>query len=240
MEIKILHLYYDIMNLYGEYGNIKILEQHLKDQGFEVIVDKKSIGDKKDFKQYDFVYMGCGTERNQEVILQDILSEKEDFIDIIEDGKVVLLTGNSFEILGKSIDGKLALGLFEFETEHSQKRETPDVICTSEILNNKVVGFINTMSIIKNNDKPLFKIEWNSESSKVNEPDGIIYNNLMGTHLIGPLLIRNPEILKMTIEKICKAKDENFKYKEIEYEDEQKGYELVLKELQDRVKLSTK
>ena len=237
MEIKLLHLYYDIMNLYGEYGNIKILEQHLKDQGFEVIVDKKSISETKDFKQYDFIYMGCGTERNQATILQDILSEKEDLKNFIEEGKTILLTGNSFEILGKSIDGKPALGFFEFLTEHQEKRETPDVICTSEILENKVVGFINTMSIIKNNDKPLFKIEWNSESSKVDEPEGIIYKNLMGTHLIGPLLIRNPEILKMIIEKICEAKDENFEYKEIEYVDEQKGYELVLKELQERTQI---
>lgn len=237
MEIKILHLYYDIMNLYGEYGNIKILEQHLKDQSFEVIVDKKSIGEAKNFNEYDFIYMGCGTERNQQAILQDIIKDKEELQNVMENGKVILFTGNSYEILGKSIDGNPALGFFEFETEHKEKRETPDVICTSEILENKVVGFINTMSVIKNNDKPLFKIEWNSESSKVDEPDGIIYNNLMGTHLIGPLLIRNPEILKMTIEKICKAKDENFKYKEIEYEDEQKGYELVLKELQGRAEI---
>ena len=184
--------------------------------------------------------MGCGTERNQEAILKDILAEKEELKSFIEDGKTVLLTGNSYEILGKSIDGKPALGFFGFETEHQEKRETPDVICTSDILENKVVGFINTMSVIKNNDKPLFKIEWNSECDKKDEPDGITYKNLLGTHLIGPLLIRNPEILKMIIEKICKQKDENFKYKEIEYEDEQKGYELVLKELQERVKLSTK
>jgi len=237
MEVKLLHLYYDIMNLYGEYGNMKVLEQHLKDQGFEVTVDKKSISEVKDFKQYDFVYMGCGTERNQETIIQDIVKEKEDLKSFIEEGKTVLFTGNSFEILGKSIDGKTALEIFDFETEHGEKRETPDVICTSEILKNKVVGFINTMSIIKNNKQPLFKIEWNSESSSVNEPEGIIYKNLMGTHLIGPLLIRNPEILKMIIEKICKAKDESFEYKEIEYEDEQKGYELVLKELQGRAEV---
>ncbi len=239
MKVKILHLYYDIMNLYGEYGNIKILEQHLKDQGFEAIVDKKSIGETKDLKQYDFIYMGCGTERNQQAILQDILKEKEELQSVMESGKVILFTGNSYEILGKSIDGKPALEFFEFETEHKEKRKTPDVICTSEILKNKVVGFINTMSVIKNNDKPLFKIEWNSESNKENEPDGIIYKNLMGTHLIGPLLIRNPEILKIIVEKICEAKDENFKYKEIEYIDEQKGYELVLKELEQRKEIKS-
>lgn len=237
MEIKILHLYYDIMNLYGEYGNIRILENHLKDQGFEVSVDKKSIGDKKNINEYDFIYMGCGTERNQETILKDMLIDKEELKKFIETGKTVLFTGNSFEILGKSIDGKPVLEILDFETEHTEKRETPDVICTSDKLKNKVVGFINTMSIIKNNNQPFFKIEWNSESNKVDEKEGIVYKNLIGTHLIGPLLIRNPEILKMIIEKICKLKDENFKYSEIEYEDEQKGYELVLKELQGRAEV---
>ena len=43
MEVKILHLYYDIMNLYGEYGNVKILEKHLKDQGLDVIVDSSCL-----------------------------------------------------------------------------------------------------------------------------------------------------------------------------------------------------
>ena len=43
--IRILHLYHDLLNLYGEYGNISILKKHLEDQGEEVIVEKKSIGD---------------------------------------------------------------------------------------------------------------------------------------------------------------------------------------------------
>lgn len=236
MEVKILHLYYDIMNLYGEYGNIKILEQHIKDQGFDVIVDKKTIGEEKNFSEYDFIYMGCGTEKNQQVILQDIYNEREEFINAIEEGKPMLLTGNSYEILGKSIDGKDALGLFEFETEYGENRITSDIICTSSIFENKIVGFINTMSNVKNNSQPLLKIEWGQGILQENE--GILYKNILGTHLIGPLLIRNPEILKFVIEKICIQKDENFEYKNIEYEDEEKGYKLVLKELENRKTLT--
>ena len=52
MVVNILHLYYDILNLNGEYGNVVILKKHIEDQGYEVIVDYKSIGDKIDFKQY--------------------------------------------------------------------------------------------------------------------------------------------------------------------------------------------
>ena len=32
MEIKILHLYYDLLNLYGEYGNVSALERYLENQ----------------------------------------------------------------------------------------------------------------------------------------------------------------------------------------------------------------
>ena len=142
-----------------------------------------------------------------------------------------MLTGNSYEILGKSIDENPALGLLDFETEHEKNRITSDVICTSEIVKSKAVGFINTMSNIRNNnEKPLFEVEWGLESKY----DGVIYKNLLGTHLIGPLLERNPEILKFLIEKICIQKDIEFKIKDIEYFDEQKGYELVLKELEAR------
>ncbi len=232
MEVKLLHLYGDIMNLYGEYANVKILEQHLIDQGIDVTVDKKSIGEDKNFEEYDFVYMGSGTEKNQQVILQDILKDKEQFIKAIENGTTMLLTGNSFEILGEKIDDKKSIGLLNFTTEHVKNRITTDIICNSEKFENKVVGFVNTMSKINENDTPLFNIEWNN--SNLQGTEGVIYKNIIGTHLIGPLLIRNPEILRYIIKKICERKDEKFEYKNIEYKDETLGYELVLKELENR------
>lgn len=230
MEIKLLHLYYDIMNLYGEYGNIKILEEHLKDQGYTVMVDKKTLGEEKNLGEYDFIYMGCGTERNQMCIMQDFKKEKEKLSKLIEQEKNIMLTGNSYEILGKKLNREDALGIFNFEAKNTQKRTTEDVICTSNLLKNKVVGFINNMSEITNLENSLFDIEWGIEDKK----EGISYKNLIGTHIIGPILIRNPELLKLLINRICTQKDENFKYKDITYEDEEEGYELVLKELETR------
>ena len=230
MEIKLLHLYYDIMNLYGEYGNIKILEEHLKDQGYTVMVDKKTLGEEKNLEEYDFIYMGCGTERNQMCIMQDFKKEKEKLSKLIEQEKNIMLTGNSYEILGKKLNREDALGIFNFEAKNTQKRTTEDVICTSNLLKNKVVGFINNMSEITNLENSLFDIEWGIEDKK----EGISYKNLIGTHIIGPILIRNPELLKLLINRICTQKDENFKYKDITYEDEEEGNELVLKELETR------
>lgn len=231
MEIKLLHLYYDIMNLYGEYGNIRVLTEHIKDQGFEVTIDRKTIGEEKDFDKYDFIYIGCGTEKNFKVILEDIKINKEDLEKYIESGKVILLTGNSYEILGKSIDEISGLEIFNFSVETIEKRTITDVICTSEIFKNKIVGFINNMSKIGNNENTFLNIEWGLGKE---QQEGILYKNVYATHLIGPILVRNPEILSFIVKKICENKDDNFIYKEIEYLDEQRGYELVLKELEAR------
>ena len=110
--IKFLHLYHDIMNLYGDYGNVSILKKHMEDQGFEVLVEKKSIGDEVDFDEYDFLFIGCGTERNLDKVLKDIVKYKEKLNDFINKEKVILLTGNSFEMFGKSIDDKECIRYF--------------------------------------------------------------------------------------------------------------------------------
>ena len=163
-----------------------------------------------------------------------MLQSKDEFQRVIELGKVVLLTGNSYEILGKHINNIPALNIFDFETKHTEYRITGDVICTCKTLKNKVVGFVNNMSSITNNNQPLFEIELGVGENKNSTREGLVYKNLIGTHLIGPILEKNPEIMKFIINKIGTNADDAFEYKEIEYPNEHKGYELVLKELEAR------
>ena len=58
MKVTIAHLYYDIANLYGESGNVTVLSHYLQDQGIEVEIVKKSIGEVFEFDKYQFVYIG--------------------------------------------------------------------------------------------------------------------------------------------------------------------------------------
>lgn len=232
--IKLLHLYYDIMNLYGDYGNVSILKQHLEDQGFEVLLDKKTIGEDIDFDEYDFIFIGSGTERNLDVVLEDLRKYKETLKKFIDKEKVILLTGNSFEMLGKSIDEKEALKIFDFEVKREKDRTTSDIIYKSKFLNNKVVGFVNKSTKIYHNNNPFFEVDFGVGENENNDYEGIKYKNLYGTHVSGPILVRNPELLKTIVETICKNRNSNFKCKEIEYTNEKEGYELVLKELENR------
>lgn len=234
MEISILHLYYDALNLYGEYGNVEIMKKHLQDQGANVLVDKKTVGDEIDFDKYDFIYMGCGIESNIDFVLDDLKKYEVAINKAIEDKKVFLLTGNSFEMLGKKVGKKEGLCIFDYETQRLDDRKTSDVIYKSKYFENKVVGFVNKMTNMYHNMSPLFEVDFGIGENERNDYEGVKYENLYGTHISGPILARNPEFLKVLVTKICKNKDKNFKYNEIEYKYEEAGYELVLSELEKR------
>lgn len=232
--IKMLHLYYDIMNLYGDYGNISILKKHIEDQGFEVELDKKTINDEININEYDFIFIGAGTEKNLDLVSKDLKKYTDDIKKYIEEEKIILLTGNSFEMFGKCIDGNGTLGIFDFEVKRKKDRITSDVIYTSKFLKEKVVGFVNKATSMYHNMNPLFEVNFGIGENENNDYEGIKYKNLYGTHISGPLLVRNPEILNVLVETICKNKRNNFKMKELEYKNEKEGYELVLSELENR------
>ncbi len=234
MELNILHLYYDILNLYGEYGNVVIMKKHLEDQGYKVNVDKKTVNDEIEFEKYNFIYIGCGTEKNLDFVLEDMKKRVVDFNNAIENKVVILATGNSFEMFGKNIDKKEGLCIFDYEVERLKDRVTSDVIYKSKFFDGKVVGFVNKMTETYHNMSPLFEVEFGVGENKRNDFEGVQYVNLYGTHISGPILARNPNFLKHLLIKICKNADKKFEYKEIEYPYEDAGYDLVLSELEKR------
>ena len=82
--IKIAHLYYDLMNYFGEQGNITALKSAIKYADVKVSVDTLSIDDKIDFNAYDIFYIGMGSKINQELVRKDILKYKNDIKKIID------------------------------------------------------------------------------------------------------------------------------------------------------------
>ena len=218
MTINILHLYYDLMNLYGEIGNIKALEKSLKDQKIKVVVDNLSINDNIDFNKYDLIYIGSGTEDNKLIVLQDIIKYKNKIKNYIEDNKFFIATGNSHELFGKYIYTNTrhnALNIFPYNSEYINKRIVGDVIAESNFIDQKIIGFQNRGSIIKNNNNPMFRII--DGISDYGDREGIHYKNFFGTYLLGPILVRNEKLHKYIIENLIKSKNGNFKLKEFNF-----------------------
>lgn len=219
--IYIAHLYYDLMNLYGEIGNIYALEKSLKDQGLKVKIDKVSIEDKIDINKYDFIYMGSGTESNKLIVLKDIIKYKKELKEYIESNKFILSTGNSFELFGKSINNNKALGIFNYTSKSNTNRLVGDIIAECSFLNKDIIGFINQSGIIEDNNNPMFKIVKGSIQS-----DGLNYNNFYGTYLLGPILVRNPMLHKYIINNLLKSK--NIKPRKMNLKLDEEAYNIYM------------
>ena len=199
--MKILHLYHDLMNLYGDYANVEALRRLLEENGETVTVDRLSIGDDITLGDYDFVFVGSGTERNSRVALEDIRRLSDDLSAYIESGKPALFIGTAYELLGKTItdaSGRVyeGLGLFDFTVKEQNKRRiVSDVIARCDFLDRELVGFINKCSDITDITEPLFSIRFGIGNTDTDKSEGVRRKNCFCTHITGPLLVKNPHML---------------------------------------------
>ena len=207
MTIRVAHLYYDLMNLYGEIGNLKVIEYQLKKQKINVIIDKLSLNDKIEFEKYDLIYIGSGTKKSTLLVLEDLKKYKQQIKEYIENNKFMLVTGNSINVFSKKIGDTEALNIFDFNISYSNARLVGDVILDN------IIGFQNRDTLIENNNNPIFN---NSEI-------GIHYKNFYGTYIIGPLLIRNPNFSQKFIKNLIISKKNDFKFRKFDFEIDKKA-----------------
>lgn len=234
MELKLLHLYDEVMNLYGEYANVSLLARYLTDLGHSVRVETLSLYEKKDISGYDFYYMGAGTERRQKLVLPQLLQYREALLEAKRRGAVLLFTGNAFELLGKAVtdaEGKRydCLGFADFESNETKRRITGDVIARIE--NDRVVGFMNKCGHTTGAKQPLFHVEFGFGNEERCGDEGWYDGKCFGTHLTGPLLVKNPSMLK----RVAKALLGDAFADTVQYPYMERGYEMTLAELTKRM-----
>ena len=184
--MKIAYLYYDFLNLYGESGNIKIISNILKYNKIKHEILYLSLDDELEFDKYDLVYIGSGTEDNLLIALKHLSKYKNDIKKYIEDNKFMLVTGNSVDMFGKKIEDIKALNIFDYEVTKGKRK-------MEEVYHNKILGFINN----------------NSYNSEYIDSDIIRHNNFYGTYILGPILVRNPELVKQFLNRLT---DKKLKY----------------------------
>lgn len=197
--MKILHLYHDLMNLYGDYGNICALKRCLEQKGEVVELCRASVGDEFDFSDCDFIFIGSGTERNQKVMLENIKEYSASLKTAVADRTILFAAGNSFEIFGAAVtdaDGTIYKGLcwYDYLTEESRERIVVDVNASCRLVGGEVIGFINKCSQTKEIKSPMFEIADGNGNSRDDKNEGIADGNFYGTHIIGPVLVRNPKL----------------------------------------------
>ena len=215
MTITIAYLYYDILNLYGESGNLKILKYALEKSGYKVIIKFVTVDDILEFDTYDLVYMGMGIPENFNIIIKHLKKYKKDIKSYIENNKVFISTGNSYELFGKYIDLDNnhinTLGIFNFTSKIQDNRLVSEVSAKCKLFDEEIIGFLNTTTF-NNNHKHSF-LTYNLNDKVINE--GVLYKNFIGTYVVGPILARNPLLLEYVIKLLIK--DNNYKLCDISF-----------------------
>lgn len=238
MKIIIGHLFYDLLNLYGENGNVLALENALISQGINVEIKNLSIDNQPwNLDELDVVYIGAGTEQNQLLALDILMKYKEDINQMILNNKLFICTGNSIELFGKQInkddDIVQTLNLFDYTTKRTAKRIVSECVFNYNELQDKILGFENHQGEITDITNPLFTviIGYGSEVGKKSE--GFRKNNFYGTYLIGPLLVRNPKFLEKICKELILSKDTEFKFKDFNLTFEQTAHDKFLSKYKD-------
>ena len=209
-------MYPDLMNLYGDRGNLLCLQKRISDYGYNCEIRSLHLNDKIDFASIDMLFMGGGSDREQGLVYNDLLVKADTLMQEIEDGLPTLCICGAYQLLGnyyKSYDGKMlnGLGFFDLHTEGSKGRLIGNILLESEIAGEKfsVVGFENHGGRTYLNDKnlqPFGSVVKGYGNNGEDGGEGIWYKNLIGTYLHGPLLPKNPRIADFFVQSMAHRK----------------------------------
>lgn len=215
MELKICHMYPDVLNLYGDRGNVLCMTRRLKWRGIDASVTKLPIGDSRSLAGFDLVFIGGGQDFEQQVLLSDLHRGKDKEIKAaIEDGVTFLTICGGYQMLGsyyETYDGKRCdfIGALDLYTKGSVKRMIGNYKfqCSPSAGGSVVVGFENHSgkTWLGSGLEPLGKVLSGYGNNGEDGSEGAHYKNVFGTYSHGPLLPKNPGlcdlILKTALER---------------------------------------
>lgn len=224
MKVTIGHLYPDLLNLYGDRGNIQCLKKRCEWRGMEVSIREYQLEDEINFSELDIVLLGGGSDREQRLVCERLQEIQKDFKAYVEGNGVVIAVCGGYQLLGKyykTEEGCIpGLDLVDIYTEQKEGRLIDNIILKSDLFEMPVVGFENhggRTYIGKN--RPLGRVLYGSGNDEESGYEGVVYKNVIGTYLHGPLLPKNPQICDYLIQKALERKT---------------GGPITLKQLDDR------
>lgn len=211
MKLTIGHLYPDLLNLYGDRGNIQCFRKRLEWRGMEAEVIPFLSGDKIDFSKLDIVLLGGGSDREQELVCGFLKDIREDFKEYVENDGVVLAVCGGYQLLGKyyKTDKKTIEGLsiLDITTEWQPERLIRNIVLKSSLFEQPVVGFENHGGrTYIGNHTPFGKVFYGLGNTGKSGYEGVVYKNVIATYLHGPLLPKNPQVCDYLLEHALKKK----------------------------------
>lgn len=200
MKIKILHMYPDLLNLYGDKGNIECLRKRLVWRGIDAeVVSYTSEDSGFDLSDVDIVFIGGGSDREQKIVCNKLLEHKNAIKSYVEDNGALVAVCGGYQLLGKyykladeTIEG---LNILDIYTKQGKNRLIGNIVLEADFIDQKIVGFENHGGRTHiGNHKPLGKVLYGFGNEESSGEEGVVYKNVVATYLHGPLFPKNPKL----------------------------------------------
>ncbi|MCF0133629.1 MAG: glutamine amidotransferase [Blautia sp.] len=241
-ELRICHLYPDVLNLYGDRGNILCMQRRLQWRGIQANVTGVSVGDPLNVNDYDLFFIGGGQDFEQEVLLQDLAKGKAQQIrNAVEEEKTFLAICGGYQMLGnyyKTWDGHQCdfIGAVDLYTIGGRKRMIGNYMYRMDEQDGgmTIVGFENHSgrTYLGEGVRPMGKILAGYGNNGKDQTEGARYKNVFATYSHGPVLPKNPLLADRILRTALR-----YKYPNLELEPLEDKYENAAhQDMQRRMK----
>lgn len=234
-KIRILNLYNEALELNGDTMNVTAFTNRLEEMGCEYEVLTGGVGDEADFAAFDMVFVCHGKPRNVAAVSTDFLRRRESFAAAMEKDVPMLFTGSANMLLGKSFsllggESFEGMGIFDCTCAEFDGMYVSDAVLVPEFApEQRMFGtYYRCEKVAFGEDKPnLFKVSKNlGGEGAVGAEEGFRKGNLFATWVLGPVLARNPLMLKELL-RLVLGED----YRETDFSLEQRAVDMILAEI---------
>ena len=208
MKLRICHLYGNLMNTYGDNGNLLMLQHRAKKLGYEVETTLISLEEDFTPDDFDIVMFGGGQDYEQTVVAKDLQNKKDALIQYIEDNGVVVAICGGFQLLGRyyvNASGERLNGISAIDVctnGQFPNRLIGDVEIINEEFGETYLGYENHIgrTYLGKNMKPLGKVVKGYGNNEEDHVEGCHYKNIFCSYFHGPILVRNQHLADLIIE----------------------------------------
>jgi lipid II isoglutaminyl synthase (glutamine-hydrolysing) len=254
IKLTIHHLYADMMNLYGDRGNVISIKKRCEWRGIPVEVVDVGLGEGIEPTGCDLFLFGGGQDREQALLVEDLAGKKgADLRAIVEDGGVVLGVCGGYQLMGHSYETPEGerlpgIGVFDLHTEPrkpDEERLIGNVLVrvrapgdtageSSEV--REVVGFENHggRTYLGDGAEPLGEVVVGHGNNGTDGTEGARRLNAYGTYLHGSLLPKNPWLTDQLILNALRRADDSFELEPLDDAAERAAFGAVSSRLTGR------
>lgn len=223
-SIKVCWMYHDIMDLYGDKGNMMTLKKRCLDRGIGFDLHTCGIGQTDDLSQYDLIFLGGGADKEQISLIPDLRKRKENIQKAMDENTFVLLICGGYQLFGQyyiaADNEKIAgLGFYSYYTDTGKQgsRCIGNIVIDAKLddIQTKIIGFENHGGQTLHVEKPLGKVLSGCGNAFGAGYEGFYDGKVLGTYLHGPLLPKNPDVADFVIYKALKKRNPEIKYSDL-------------------------